>query len=71
MSDNKKPEVRREKVDPADARDTRETTLPGQIPVQDAEEQEIRNRQERQPDIVEAEKAVNPDLRDAEGRKPA
>jgi hypothetical protein len=64
----KNQETREDKVDPADAVDTREKTLPGQIPVKDAEQDEIRRRQERQPNVVDAEKAVNPDLRERGGK---
>jgi len=57
--------VRGEKVDAADAKDTRETYLPGQIPVKQADENEVQNAEERQPDPVQAEQAVNPELQDA------
>lgn len=58
------PNVRRPKVDPADARDTSETFLPGQIPVADADtKQEHAARvTEQQPDPVAASQAVNPEL---------
>jgi hypothetical protein len=63
---------RKDKVDPADAENTDENFLPGQIPVEDAQDNEPQNPEERQPDPVQAEKAVNPkDLMDVEGRKPA
>jgi hypothetical protein len=64
--------VRREKVDAADAKDARETYLPGQIPVEEAETQEMENPEERQPDPVQAEQAVNPELQGAgrDRRKP-
>jgi hypothetical protein len=59
--------VRREKVDPADAKDAKETTLPGQIPVEDAGEMlEPQRAEERQPDPVQAEQAVNPELQGVE-----
>lgn len=65
MSNN--PTIRREKVDPADAVDTSETFLPGQIPVADADSAEKREERatEQQPNPAEAAKAVNPvDLAD-------
>jgi hypothetical protein len=50
---------RNDKVDPADAKDSSETFLPGQIPVDDVVEREISDAEERQPNPLEAEKAVN------------
>jgi hypothetical protein len=66
------PNVRRPKTDPADAQDSKETFLPGQIPVKEAESQEAETarRNEQQPDPVSAEKAVNPETTPAEDRKP-
>ena len=64
---SKEPTIRREKVDPADAVDTTETFLPGQIPVKDAESAQMNEARatEQQPDPAEAAKAVNPiDLAD-------
>ena len=60
---SKEGNIRREKVDPADAVDTYETFLPGQIPVRDADsaEKEEERAEEQQPDPSEAAKAVNPE----------
>ena len=63
-------QVRREKVDPADAKDSSETFLPGQIPVKDAAHRAVIDAQESQPNPVEAERAVN-DEQKAEDRKRA
>lgn len=63
------PTVRREKVDPADALDTTETFLPGQIPVKDADDpaKQFARDAEMQDDPVQAEKAVDkPQRTDAE-----
>jgi hypothetical protein len=70
--DEKHKNVRGEKVDAADAKDSRETYLPGQIPVEEAEANDVQNPEERQPDPVQAEQAVNPELQGAERtrRKP-
>ncbi len=56
--------VRREKPDPADAIDTTETFLPGQIPVKEADSAECdeARRTEQQPNPAEAAQAVNPEL---------
>jgi hypothetical protein len=61
MSDQ---EVRRPKVDPADAQDANETFLPGQIPVKDADsvEGQLARATEQQPDPAAAAKAVNPEF---------
>ena len=65
--DDKNQNVRREKVDPADAKNTKETSLPGQIPVKEAGDMlEPQNAEERQPDPVQAEQAVNPELQGSE-----
>lgn len=60
--------VRRIKSDPADGRDTSETYLPGQIPVnQTTPADDFARATEQQPDAAEAAKAVNPrDLADVE-----
>jgi len=70
MSNKKEPEVRREKPDPADAKDPHETFLPGQIPVR-KRPQEVGEPAgaEPQPNPAEADQAVNPELRDVEGTK--
>jgi hypothetical protein len=54
--------VRREKIDPADGLDTKETFLPGQIPVAEADsaQSDEARKTEQQPDPVAAEEAVNP-----------
>lgn len=60
---------RREKPDPADAEDTHERFLPGQIPVTEADdpESDVARKTEQQPDAAQAAKAVNPrDLEDVE-----
>ncbi len=70
--ENKEKNARKEKVDAADAKDTNETYLPGQIPVDEADRLDEYQTEERQPDPVEAEQAVNPELQGAERdqRKP-
>ena len=64
--------VRREKEDAADGNNPNETYLPGQIPVEDSENYEETGPEgeERQPDPVSAEQAVNPDLAGVKERKP-
>jgi hypothetical protein len=65
--DETKHNVRRPKLDPADAKQATEKTLPGQIPVQEASDMvEPQNAEERQPDPVQAEQAVNPELQGVE-----
>lgn len=65
--------VRRPKVDPADAQDTNEKFLPGQIPVKDADSAatHLARATEQQPDPAAAAKAVNPEyLAGVEGDDP-
>lgn len=69
MSEEKK-DVRREKPDAADAKDPKETYLPGQVPLDQPPEAGPEG-EERQPNPVEAEKAVNPDLIPVKERKRA
>ena len=71
--DEKDKNAHGEKADAADAKDTRKTYLPGQIPVGEANGNEMQNPEERQPDPVQAEQAVNPELQGAgsDGGKPA
>jgi hypothetical protein len=61
---SEQPEVRRPKVDAADAVDTSETFLPGQIPVKDADSAaaNLARATEQQPDPAEAAQAVNPEF---------
>jgi hypothetical protein len=61
-------QARQEKIDPADAQDSSETFLPGQIPVGDADSAQAdeARRTEQQPDPAEAAAAVNPELIPAE-----
>ena len=62
--------IRREKVDPADGLDDRETFLPGQIPVAEADnpESDVARKTEQQPNAAEAAKAVNPELSDVDAK---
>jgi hypothetical protein len=57
-----KQNIRREKIDPADGLDTKETFLPGQIPVAEADsaQSDEARRTEQKPDPAAAEEAVNP-----------
>jgi len=68
-----KHDAHREKQDPADGNDPKETFLPGQIPVEDSAEypETGPDGEERQADPVSAEKAVNPELEPVKDRKPA
>ena len=71
MSEEKKLDRRGERVDAADAKNKDEKILPGQVPAKDADEYSETGPEgeERQPDPVEAEQAVNPELQGAKGRK--
>jgi hypothetical protein len=64
--------VRRPKVDPADAQDATETFLPGQIPVDEVNaESQLARVTEQQPDPAAAAKVVNPEfLSDVERDSP-
>jgi hypothetical protein len=66
-------EHHKEKQDPADGNDPKETFLPGQIPVTESEEypETGPEGEERQIDPVGAEQAVNPELQPVKERKPA
>ncbi len=61
-------EARKEKIDPADAQDSTETFLPGQMPVNEADSAQAdeARRTEQQPDPAEAAAAVNPELIEVE-----
>ncbi len=67
MNENKR-EVRREKLDAADAADPNETYLPGQIPVKDSAQYPETGPagEERQPNPAEADAAVNPEVQPKE-----
>lgn len=70
--ENREKNARKEKVDAADAKDGNETYLPGQIPIDEVDRLDEYQTEERQPDPVQAEQAVNPELQGAERdqRKP-